>query len=83
MSEPAIGEVSFMEPTLFSIVLFLIIAAISCGVQYFIIKTAVVQGVKDSLWEIEVSMRNAVKNGVIEAMQELEKSKSETENGNG
>ena len=64
-----------MEPTILVIILFLIVLSVSCAVLYFIVKAAV--------WNIEVSMRNAVKNGVTEALQELDKSKAETESKNG
>lgn len=72
-----------MESTILVIILFLIVLSVSCAVLYFIVKTAVTQGIKDALWNIEVSMRNAVKNGVTEALQELDKSKAETESKNG
>ena len=72
-----------MEPTILVIILFLIVLSASCAVLYFIVKAAVTQGIQDSLWNIEVSMRNAVKNGVTEALQELDKSKAETESKNG
>ena len=72
-----------MEPTILLIILFLIVLSASCAVLYFIVKAAVTQGIQDTLWNIEVSMRNAVKNGVIEALQELDKSKAETEKNHG
>lgn len=72
-----------MEATILVIILFLIVLSVSCAVLYFIVKAAVTQGIKDALWNIEVSMRNAVRNGVTEALQELDKSKAETESKNG
>ena len=72
-----------MEPTILVIILFLIVLSASCAVLYFIVKAAVTQGIQDTLWNIEVSMRNAVKNGVIEALQKLDKSKAETEKNHG
>ena len=72
-----------MEPTILVIILFLIVLSASCAVLYFIVKAAVTQGIQDTLLNIEVSMRNAVKNGVIEALQELDKSKAETEKNHG
>lgn len=72
-----------MEPTILVIILFLIVLSASCAVLYFIVKAAVTQGIQDTIWNIEVSMRNAVKNGVIEALQELDKSKAETEKNHG
>jgi hypothetical protein len=72
-----------LEPTILVIILFLIVLSASCAVLYFIVKAAVTQGIQDTLWNIEVSMRNAVKNGVIEALQELDKSKAETEKNHG
>ena len=72
-----------MEPTILVIILYLIVLSASCAVLYFIVKAAVTQGIQDTLWNIEVSMRNAVKNGVIEALQELDKSKAETEKNHG
>ncbi len=72
-----------MEPTLFTIVLLVLILGASAGVSYLIIKAAVAQGIKDALWNLEASMRNAVKNGVLEALAERDKNKTETEKKNG
>lgn len=66
-----------------TLVVYLISLAISCGILYFVVKAAVAQGIKDALWNLEVSMRNAVKGGAIEAAQELAKNKSETEQKHG
>ena len=50
-----------------------------CAVLFFVVKAAVAQGIKDALWNLEISMKNAVKNGVGEALAEREKKLSETE----
>ena len=67
---------------LVTLVIYLISLAIGCGIMYFVVKAAVAQGIKDALWNLEVSMRNAVKGGMTEAQQEIEK-KQETEQKNG
>lgn len=59
-----------------TLVVYLIGLAISCLILFLVVKAAVARGIKDVLWNLEVSTRNAVKNGVLEAMQELEKSKT-------
>lgn len=64
-------------------IVYLVVLALSLIAMFFIVKAAVAEGIKDALWNIEVSMRNAVKNGVTEALQELDKSKAETESKNG
>lgn len=67
-------------------IVYLVVLAVSLIIMFFIIKAAVAEGIKDAMWNLEVSMKSAVKNGTLEALQEMEKSKkskSETENGNG
>ena len=64
-------------------IVYLVVLALSLIAMFFIVKAAVAEGIKDALWNIEVSMRNAVKNGVTEALQELDKSKAETEKNHG
>lgn len=63
----------------------LISLGIICGILYFVVKAAVAAGIKDAMWnlEVKVSMRNAVKGGVAEALQEAEAKKSETEQNHG
>lgn len=64
-------------------IFFIVLLAAFCGVLFFIVKAAVAEGIKDAMWNLEVSMRNAVKDGTVEALQELEAKKSGTENKNG
>lgn len=62
-------------------IVYLISIVIGFAIMFFVIKAAVAQGIKDALWNFEVAMRNAVKNGVQEALQETEKNKSEEHHG--
>ena len=67
-------------------IVYLVVLALSLIAMFFIVKAAVAEGIKEAMWNLEVSMNSAVKNGTLEALQELEKSKkskSETENDNG
>lgn len=64
-----------------TLIVFLISLAVSCAILYFVVKAAVAQGIKDALWNLEISMRNAVKNGALEARREIEKDKTGGTNG--
>lgn len=66
---------------LVTLVVYLISLAIGCAITYFVVKAAVAQGIRDALWNLEVSMRNAVKAGVQEAQQDIEKRKIEDKDG--
>ena len=68
---------------LVSLVIYLIGLVIFCAVLYAIIRSAVAQAIKDTLWHLEVGTRNAMKSGIQEALAELEKNKTETETKNG
>lgn len=70
-----------MEGTLIGIFLAIIGIAVTLFIFYLIIKAAVAAGIKDAMWNLEVGMRNAVKNGVQEALAEMEKNKTEEKNG--
>lgn len=70
-----------MEGTLIGIFLAIIGIAVSLFVFFLIVKAAVAAGIKDAMWNLEVGMRNAVKNGVQEALAEMEKNKTEEKNG--
>ena len=63
---------SFAVEGILGLVITLIVFAISLGIYYFIIKTAVAVGIRDSMWNLEISIRNAVKAGVLEATKERE-----------
>lgn len=56
----------------FGLILTLIVCAISLGVSYLIMKAAVAAGIRSALWNLEISIRNAVKAGVLEAAKERE-----------
>ena len=64
-----------------TLIVFLISLAASCAILYFVVKAAVAQGIKDALWNLEISMRNAVKNGALEARREMEKDNTGGTNG--
>lgn len=70
-----------MEGTLIGIFLAIIGIAVTLFISFLIIKAAVAAGIKDAMWNLEVGMRNAVKNGVQEALAEREKNKTEEKNG--
>lgn len=70
-----------MEGTLIGIFLAIIGIAVTLFIFYLIIKAAVAAGIKDAMWNLEVGMRNAVKNGVQEALAEMEKNRTEEKNG--
>lgn len=72
-----------MEPTLVGLALVVLVLAAFCFAVYMIVKAAVAQGIKETLWSLEASMRSAVKAGVLEAIVELEKNPSETEKNHG
>ena len=50
----------------------IITIGISCAVTYFVVKAAMSAALRDFLWHMEISTRNAVKNGTLEALKELE-----------
>ncbi len=57
---------------LFAVIITLIGCAISLGLSYLITKAAAAAAIRDSMWSLEISIRNAVKNGVLEAAKERE-----------
>lgn len=61
----------------------LISIAIVCAILYFVVKAAVEQGVKDALLSLQVRVdrRNTVKDGVLEALREIQKDKVEEKDG--
>lgn len=63
---------SFAVEGIFGLIITLIVFAISLGVYYLIIKAAVAAGIRDSMWNLEISIRNAVKNGILEAAKDRE-----------
>lgn len=67
-----------------TLIILLISVGITCAILYFVVRTAVAQAIKDALASLEVSVgvRNIVKSGVAEALEEIEK-KKETEQKNG
>lgn len=55
---------------LVSIVVTLVVCIISLAIGYLIQKAAVAAAIKETLWNLEISMRNSVKVGVREALEE-------------
>lgn len=48
-------------------------------VLYFVVKAAVEKALRDVLWNIEISTRNAVRNGILEAFQLMQEAEPEAE----
>lgn len=63
------------------LIVLLIACAIGAAILYFVVKAAVFAGIKEAMWNLEISMRNAVKAGVQEAQQDIEKRKIEDKDG--
>lgn len=63
--------------------LFIVLLVAFYGVLFFIVKAAVAEGVKDAMQElvVRVNLRGTVKEGVLEALQEMEKDKTGGNNG--
>lgn len=72
-----------MIEVLITLTAVLISVAIVCAILYFVVKAAVAQGVKDALFSLQVRVdsRNTVKAGVLEALREIQKDKTEEKDG--
>ena len=52
---------------------FIVILMVFCAALFYIVKAAVAEGIKAALRDMEISMRDAVKGGVEEAVREIDK----------